>query len=492
VPPPRQCEAYEFNVHWSAAAFGFPNPFYVPPPNQEYATIQWHNVHIVGLFQACYQETARNPFFHGVPPHIILNYVDDCVAAKIIPGAGIIGGSPAAPYNGYGRCNAWMPNHIGIPMCSHGTIYFDRNGNPTNPPPWAAICAGGSISWMASPVSLLWDGQEDLDATVSVSRFPLDPSSPEGTWYLWRGSTTQPLVVHDPTGSGKVESAQQLMGKWAFGGRVDQETGKRVAWKDGFEALAVLDSDRDGRIAGKELSGISLWFDANKNGVSDPGEVKPAASVDLVSLGYAVTRREETSGNVYAALGFERKGPSGIKSGVAVDWHSPSASNPEALISTAISASKGVQFERLAVPSGDGGPSPALSEFDAAVAGMWEFTTTTVEGADHITLGSVGHLGFRVEKGRLTGHSYSALAFKASSPVAGAVHVTALEGPNPDTAKKQIVFNTSVGVAHLHSVATLDDTLRQMSGTTTVEAVVDGKPLKFSYRWNAKKLAARA
>jgi hypothetical protein len=72
------------------------------------------------------------------------------------------------------------------------------------------------------------------------------------------------------------------------------------------------------------------------------------------------------------------------------------------------------------------------------------------------------------------------------------VHVTALEGPNPDTAKKQIVFNTSVGVAHLHSVATLDDTLRQMSGTTTVEAVVDGKPLKFSYRWNAKKLAARA
>jgi len=57
-----------------------------------------------------------------------------------------------------------------------------------------------------------------------------------------------------------------------------------VFWSDGFEALRALDDDRDGELTGGELGGLSLWRDANRNGVSDPGEVVPANVHGIVAL----------------------------------------------------------------------------------------------------------------------------------------------------------------------------------------------------------------
>jgi hypothetical protein len=37
-------------------------------------------------------------------------------------------------------------------------------------------------------------------------------------------------------------------------------------------------------LQGSELDGLALWRDANGNGVSDPGEVKPLAAYHIASL----------------------------------------------------------------------------------------------------------------------------------------------------------------------------------------------------------------
>ncbi|MBL8551728.1 MAG: hypothetical protein JNJ73_17200 [Hyphomonadaceae bacterium] len=81
-------------------------------------------------------------------------------------------------------------------------------------------------------------------------------------------------LVWDPQGRGEVRSGFDLIGArtWA------------VFWRDGFEALASLDDDRSGEVAGEELGGLALWRDANRNGISDPGEVRPLRAHGIVAL----------------------------------------------------------------------------------------------------------------------------------------------------------------------------------------------------------------
>ena len=44
-------------------------------------------------------------------------------------------------------------------------------------------------------------------------------------------------------------------------------------WENGFEALGSLDTDRDGELRGSELDPLALWFDRDRDGVAQPGEV---------------------------------------------------------------------------------------------------------------------------------------------------------------------------------------------------------------------------
>ena len=81
-------------------------------------------------------------------------------------------------------------------------------------------------------------------------------------------------LVWDPEWRGEITSGFDLIGQrtWA------------VFWSDGFEALRALDDNRDGELTGAELGGLSLWRDANRNGVSDPGEVMPVNVHGIAAL----------------------------------------------------------------------------------------------------------------------------------------------------------------------------------------------------------------
>ena len=113
---------------------------------------------------------------------------------------------------------------------------------------------------------------DDLRDRARTVMFDADGS---GTAKRWTWIT--PLagwLVSDIHAEGRIQSGLQLFGNvtwWLF-------------WNNGYEPLRALDDDRDGLIAGTELSGLSIWHDANSNGTSERGEVRPVAEWKIVSL----------------------------------------------------------------------------------------------------------------------------------------------------------------------------------------------------------------
>ena len=101
----------------------------------------------------------------------------------------------------------------------------------------------------------------DLDADGIVSQWP------------WVKADTG-LLVWDPHDTGKIRDGRQLFGSvtwWIF-------------WNHGYEPLAALDNNRDGRLTDDELAGLAVWRDANSNGRSDHGEVLPVSTVGICEI----------------------------------------------------------------------------------------------------------------------------------------------------------------------------------------------------------------
>ena len=55
-------------------------------------------------------------------------------------------------------------------------------------------------------------------------------------------------------------------------------------WNTGYDALQVLDDDRNGVLRGDELAGLAVWRDVNVDGVSQAGEVHSLAALGIVEL----------------------------------------------------------------------------------------------------------------------------------------------------------------------------------------------------------------
>lgn len=69
-------------------------------------------------------------------------------------------------------------------------------------------------------------------------------------------------------------SALQLFGSVTFW----------LFWNNGYEALATLDDNADGQLAGAELHHLALWRDANGNGTSEPCELSSLGKAGITSL----------------------------------------------------------------------------------------------------------------------------------------------------------------------------------------------------------------
>lgn len=110
-----------------------------------------------------------------------------------------------------------------------------------------------------------------VDPAARVA-FDLDGSGEARRWG-WL-TTNAAWLVFDHDDSGRITSGLQMFGNVTFW----------IFWRNGYDALASLDDDADGQLAGDELNHLSLWHDRNGNGVSEAGEVAAVTRFGIISI----------------------------------------------------------------------------------------------------------------------------------------------------------------------------------------------------------------
>jgi hypothetical protein len=142
-----------------------------------------------------------------------------------------------------------------------------------------------------------------IDNPKAKVKFDLDGS---GLHRRWSWITPRAaFLCWNPLGDGRIDSARDLFGNATFW----------MFFRNGYDALAALDDNQNGELAGPELRFIAVWHDRNVNGVSEPGEVKQLASYGIERI---AVRPEGRKG----AIWFNRRGI-GLRSGRTLptyDW----------------------------------------------------------------------------------------------------------------------------------------------------------------------------
>jgi hypothetical protein len=142
-------------------------------------------------------------------------------------------------------------------------------------------------------------------ASAAVREFDLDGTG-EGVWE-WVGPKSG-LLVWDPGARGQIRSGKQLFGNYTWGKQ----------WKDGYEALATLDRNGDGKLTGFELPSLRVWVDADSDGISTPAEVSDLAHLGIEEIAIDATR---TGTGAWHAAGFKRRAADGTSEALATwDW----------------------------------------------------------------------------------------------------------------------------------------------------------------------------
>ena len=132
-----------------------------------------------------------------------------------------------------------------------------------------------------------------VDRTARV-RFDADGSGELKSW-SWI-SPDAAWLVYDQKQSGAITSALQLFGNVTFW----------LFWENGYQALATLDDNGDGKLTGSELRHLALWRDSNCNGISDLGEVTSLSAEGIVELSCKYTEKNQSDN--YRAMS-----PNGVK-----------------------------------------------------------------------------------------------------------------------------------------------------------------------------------
>jgi len=128
-----------------------------------------------------------------------------------------------------------------------------------------------------TPVAVPLDDAADVASIVDTRarvRFDADGSAldREWTWITPRAG----WLVYDHDGRGEITSALQLFGNVTFW----------LFWSHGYQPMAALDDDGNGRLEENELRHLAIWRDVDGNGRSDHGEVAPLAAHGIAALSF--------------------------------------------------------------------------------------------------------------------------------------------------------------------------------------------------------------
>ena len=96
-------------------------------------------------------------------------------------------------------------------------------------------------------------------------------------------------------------------------------------------------------MSGEETSSLRLWFDTNRDGQSQPGEVRSLESAGISSLGYSIDKRDERLGNLYSFNGYEQVKGDHRSSGVSVDWFARTGATKTELLAAMMASGGSVE-----------------------------------------------------------------------------------------------------------------------------------------------------
>ncbi|MBP9837922.1 MAG: hypothetical protein KBC84_04340, partial [Proteobacteria bacterium] len=383
-------------------------------------------------------------------------------------------------------------------FCAVMTMYFDDQCNPVSAAEATAACGvtgfqdTATFFWMTTPISLIWNQGVDIEENVSLVSFPLDPSKTGKLW-SWKASADAPLLVYDPKHSGKIESATQLFGNWTFGGQrvasLVENANQAKPWNNGYDALRTLDLNNDSVISGKELADLALWFDENRDAVSQAGEVRRVDESGLKKIFLNADKKDALSGNISASIGFEKEVNGKTVIGSSVDWFSKGSNNSQEF------------FARQAMEKAPQSNLPQnLKEVKSEIAAKvnnsslngvwaWEIDDARLSPENKKIKGA-----FLLEDkgdGVISGRSLIEFGLESNSKAKRMMKLYQLLGEKGE--KNNISFTVSDEHGNeTHTTAQLQADAKVLKGETVANLLDrENKLKKITYKWRATKLAEK-
>ena len=336
------------------------------------------------------------------------------------------------------------------------------------------LCYTWEVRGVASPISLFMPGCDMRELEPTIVKFPLNPND-NNSYAIWKASKCMPLLVYDPSHSGKVTSGKQLLGDWTNGGAPTYD-GSVKPWKHGFQVLATFDKDGDGIVSGKELGVLSVWSDDNQNGVSEEGEVRSALEFGVKQLRYQAPKNFR-HGDLFIESGYKLKQKGEVVDGMLIDWYGHTASSELELVQhlpfNAVSTEKSPinKYRRK------------CSETDlGSFAGGWKWWLNSDSGKvprGYLTLG-------QKSADKLVGSTYSMQsAQKKGTNLALMLGVWPLEA---DVRGREATMKIPSGLGSVVSEIKLGADGKSMTGTTRSTS---GKGQSDVYAWTAERVGCQ-
>ena len=196
-------------------------------------------------------------------------------------------------------------------VCQGTSSTSSTTGGGTSGTTTTSAGNGGGAS---TPLVLSFDNAR-VDFTQTSGHFELGQGDAKTTDWV---SARTPWLALDRDGNGRIDSGEEL-----FGSLTKLPDGRRA--QNGFEALAALDANHDGKLDSKDpaFAKLVLWSDADQDRRSSRGELTSLAQAGVVAIeltyvnGAACDSRSNCEGQ---HAGFVFKGADGkLQRGSVID-----------------------------------------------------------------------------------------------------------------------------------------------------------------------------